>query len=98
MDATRWTEGNALTVDEMARRMWEPMPADAAGAMVLAGAPMNVRLLQIGNRNLDLYTNNYISKNSQIVLTDFYYQSWFCKYILARWKRFGFLERWLPVL
>lgn len=63
MDATGWTVGNALTGDEMARRMWEPMPA-AAGAMVLAGAPMNVRLLQTGNRNLDLSTNNYISKNS----------------------------------
>ena len=31
MDATRWTDGNALSVDEMARKMWEPDPADAAG-------------------------------------------------------------------
>ena len=98
LDATRWTDGNALTVDEMARKMWEPDPADAAGgggAMVLAGAPANVRLCQIGNRNLDLNTNNIFLKT---VLTDCYYQSWFCKYILARWKIFGFLERWLPVL
>ena len=67
MDATRWTEGNALTVDEMARKMWEPEQADAAGgagALVLPGAPTNVRLCQIGNRNLDLNTNKYISKNS----------------------------------